>query len=46
MTERMRRKVPRNCDLKPSDNTTDFKAGGIPKVMRILLMRDLFMVIV
>ena len=37
--ERMRRKVPVICDLKPSGQyvTTDLhKAGGIPKVMRIL----------
>lgn len=37
--ERMRRKVPVICDLKPSGQyvTTDLhKAGGIPRVMRIL----------
>ena len=47
--ERMRRKVPVICDLKPSGQyvTTDLhKAGGIPRVMRILFDEGLIPVIV
>ena len=42
--ERMQRRVPVICDLKPSGKyvTTDLhKAGGIPQVMKILLSRGL-----
>jgi dihydroxy-acid dehydratase len=42
--ERIRRRVPVLCDLKPSGRfvTTDLhRAGGIPQVMKILLENDL-----
>lgn len=42
--EKIRRRVPVLCDLKPSGRyvATDLhKAGGIPQVMKILLTRDL-----
>ena len=42
--ERLQRRVPVICDLKPSGKyvTTDLhKAGGIPQVMKILLSRGL-----
>jgi dihydroxy-acid dehydratase len=42
--ERIRRRVPLICDLKPSGKyvATDLhKAGGIPQVMKILLSRSL-----
>ena len=41
--ERIRKRVPVLCDLKPSGRyvTTDLhKAGGIPQVMKLLLARD------
>jgi len=42
--ERMRRKVPVLCDLKPSGKyvATDFhKAGGVPQVLKMLLVHGL-----
>jgi dihydroxy-acid dehydratase len=42
--ERIRRRVPVLCDLKPSGRfvTTDFhKSGGVPQVMKMLLAHDL-----
>src|SRR5499426_892813 len=42
--ERIRRKVPVMCDLKPSGRfvATDFhKAGGVPQVLKVLLVNGL-----